>query len=79
MGQFLGSVRIGACSEGEPVNPGCIRRETGLKPLNDFRLKAGLRRDGSPAQTSPSEYRLQPEASEGLQARVLGYTVLYRA
>ena len=31
---------------------GGIRRETGLKPLNGFRLKAGLRRDGSPAQTS---------------------------
>ena len=45
-------------------------RETGLKPLNDFRLKAGLRRECSPTQTSPSEHRLQPEASEGLQARV---------
>ena len=45
-------------------------RETGLKPLNGFRLKAGLRREGSPTQTSPSEYRLQPEACEGLQARV---------
>ena len=55
-----------------------IRRETGLKPLNDFRLKAGLRRDGSPAQTSPSEYRLQPEACEGLQARVHGSRALCR-
>jgi hypothetical protein len=33
-------------------------RETGLKALAGFRLKAGLRRDGSPAQVSPSEYRL---------------------
>jgi hypothetical protein len=39
-------------------NSGSIRRETGLKPLDGFRLKAGLRHDGSPAQTSPSEYRL---------------------
>ena len=55
-------------------------RETVLKPLNDFRLKAAcpdepwrgrrLRREGSLTQTSPSEHRLQPEASEGLQARV---------
>ena len=30
-----------------------IRRETGLKPLNDFRLKAGLRREGSPTQGPP--------------------------
>jgi hypothetical protein len=37
---------------------GGIRRETGLKPLNDFRLKAGLRRDRLPTQTSLSEYRL---------------------
>ena len=51
---------------------------TGLKPLNDFRLMAGLRREGSMAQTSPSEYRLQPEACEGLQARVHGYRVLCR-
>ena len=42
MGQFLGGVRIGACRVGEPVNPGCIRRETGLKPLNGFRLKGVL-------------------------------------
>ena len=55
-----------------------IRRETGLKPLNDFRLKAGLRREGSPTQTSPSEYRLQPEACEGLQARVHGTRALCR-
>ena len=55
-----------------------IRRETGLKPLNDFRLKAGLRREGSPIQTSPSEYRLQPEACEGLQARVHGNRALCR-
>ena len=47
-------------------------RETGLKPLNDFRLKAGLRREGAPAQTSQSEYRLQPEVCEGLQAWVHG-------
>ena len=53
-------------------------RETGLKPLNDFRLKAGLRREGSPTQTSPSEHRLQPEASEGLQARVHGNRALCR-
>ena len=46
------------------------RQATGLKPLPDFRLKAVLRRDGSPARTSPSESRLQPEACEGLQARV---------
>jgi hypothetical protein len=126
MGQFLGSVIIGAWSVVETVNPGGIRRETGLKPLNGFRLKgllinyprrligksgkqegarfpqqfpdfplsrfkkngevpinqhslkAGLRRDGSPAQTSPSEYRLQPEVCEGLQARAHGNTVLYR-
>ena len=45
-------------------------RETGLKPLNGFRLKAGLRRGVSPTQISPSEYRLQPEVCEGLQARV---------
>ena len=44
-------------------------RETGLKPLDDIRLKAELRRECSPMQTSPSEYRLQPEACEGLQAR----------
>ena len=55
-----------------------IRRETGLKPLNDFRLKAGLRREGTPAQTSPSEYRLQPEACAGLQARVHGNRALCR-
>jgi hypothetical protein len=55
-----------------------IRRETGLKPLNDFRLKAGLRRGGSPTQTSPSEYRLQPEACEGLQARIHGHRALRR-
>ena len=55
-----------------------IRRETGLKPLNDFRLKAGLRREGSPTQTSPSEHRLQPEACEGLQARVHGNRALCR-
>ena len=73
-----GSVRIGACRVGEPVNSGCIRRETGPKPLNDFHLKAGLRRDGSPAQISPSEFRLKPEVCEGLQARVHGNTVLYR-
>ena len=54
-------------------------RETGLKPLNDFRLKAGLRREGSPTQTSPSEYRLQPEASEGLQARVVGISKVLAA
>ena len=47
-------------------------RETGLKPLDDFRLKAELRRECSPMQTSPSEYRLQPEACEGLQTRVNG-------
>ena len=35
-------------------------RETGLKPLNGFRLKAGLRREGSSAQTSPSEYPASP-------------------
>ena len=51
---------------------GRIRRETGLKPLNDFRLKAGLRREGFPPQTSLSEYRLQAEVCEGLQARVVG-------
>ena len=50
---------------------GTEEQETGLKPLNGFRLKAGLRREGSPAQNSLSEYRLQPEVSEGLQARVL--------
>ena len=33
-------------------------RETGLKPLNGFRLKAGLRHEGSSAQTSLPEYRL---------------------
>ena len=54
------------------------KRETGLKPLNDFRLKAGLQREGSRAQTSPSEYRLQPEACEGLQARVHGNRALCR-
>ena len=35
------------------------QREAGLKPLDGFRLKAGLRREGSPARTYPSEYRLQ--------------------
>ena len=42
LGQLLGGVRIGACRVGEPVNPGCIRRETGLKPLHGFRLKGVL-------------------------------------
>ena len=51
---------------------GCIRRATGLKPLNGLRLNARLLRDGSPAQTTLSEYRLQPEVCEGLQARVVG-------
>ena len=35
-------------------------REMGLKPLNGFRLKAGLRRGGSPTQTSLSEYPASP-------------------
>ena len=39
-------------------------------PINQHSLKAGLRRDGSPAQNSPSECRLQLEACEGLQARI---------
>ena len=39
MCQFLGSVRIGAWRVGEPVIPGCIRRETGLKPRNGFSRK----------------------------------------
>ena len=53
-------------------------QKTGLKPLNDFRLKAVLRREGSPTQTSPSAYRLHPEACEGLQARVHGNRAWYR-
>ncbi len=48
----------------------------GLKPLARFRLKAGLRQGWLvrkrwlPRQTPRSESRLQPEASEGLQAWV---------
>ena len=44
-------------------------KKNGEGPINQHSLKAVLRRDGSPAQASPSESRLQPEASEGLQAR----------
>ena len=63
---------------GRKAKSGGKRRGTGLKPLTDFRLKAGLRREVSPRQTSPSEYRLQPEACEGLQARVHGNRALCR-
>ena len=59
----------GAWSAGEMANQSPEGQKTGLKPLNDFRLKAVLRREGSPTQTSPSAYRLHPEACEGLQAR----------
>ena len=48
---------------GRASQPGCIKRETGLKPLNGFRLKAacpdepwrgrGLRRDASPFVRGP--------------------------
>ena len=46
------------------------QRATGLRPLLDFRLKAALRRDSSPALAFPSDSRLQPEVCEGLSARV---------
>ena len=64
---------------GRKAKLGGKRRGTGLKPLTDFRLKAGLRREVSPRQTSPSEYRLQPEACEGLQARVVGISKVLAA
>jgi hypothetical protein len=44
--------------------------------INQHPIQARLRRVGARAQTFPSEYRLQPEACEGLQVRVNGNRAL---
>ena len=49
VGQFLGRVKISAWSVGEKGNPGCLRRETGLKPLD------GCRRCARPGPLPPAQ------------------------
>ncbi len=59
----------------EPIDKSGGGIEPGLKPLTGFRLKAELRQSVQVRrcffrQTPGSESRLQPEASNGLQAGV---------